>query len=159
MKAVIQRVERAEVAAGGETAGAIGRGLLVFLGVARGDGEAVADYSSGQDREPPHLRGRRREKENETLSLLDAGGELLVISQFTIACGLPEGKVGPPSSTPGEPEAGPPALRSFLRRRRGTPAGPGGRGLRVPGDDEGDPDGTTACDHYSGNAKRKGETP
>lgn len=100
MKAVIQRVERAEVAAGGETAGAIGKGLLVFLGVARGDGEAEAVALLEKI---VNLRIFEDDGGKMNLSLLDAGGDLLVISQFTLLADCRKGR-RPSFVEAGEPE-------------------------------------------------------
>jgi len=71
MKAVVQRVKSARVSVGGREVGAIGPGLLVFLGVAQGDADADADYMA-----------KKIGKMN--LSALDKGYSLLVISQFTL---------------------------------------------------------------------------
>lgn len=100
MKAVIQRVEQAEVAVGGETAGAIDRGLLVFLGVARGDGERDADYLLDKI---VNLRIFEDGDGKMNLSLLDVGGELLVISQFTLLADCRKGR-RPSFVEAGEPE-------------------------------------------------------
>ncbi len=81
MRAVIQRVARAEVRVGGEVVGAVGRGLLVLLGVARGDGpddaRAMAEKIAG-------LRIFEDPDGKMNLSTADAGGGLLVVSQFTL---------------------------------------------------------------------------
>ena len=81
MKAVVQRVSRARVAVDGETVSEIGAGLCVFLGVAEGDGEGdlirLADKVA-------HLRIFENELGKFDLSLLDTGGEALVVSQFTL---------------------------------------------------------------------------
>ena len=47
MRAVVQRVDEAEVTVGGETVGRIGRGLLVYLGAGKGDGDEIADVEFG----------------------------------------------------------------------------------------------------------------
>ncbi len=81
MKAVIQRVRRASVTVDGAVSGAIGGGLLVLLGVGRGDTEAAADYLAGK------IAGLRIFPDAEgkmNLSLLDTGGAMLVVSQFTL---------------------------------------------------------------------------
>ena len=81
MKAVIQRVRRASVTVDGTVTGAIGNGLLVLLGVAKGDTESAADYLAGK------IAGLRIFPDAEgkmNLSLLDTGGAMLVVSQFTL---------------------------------------------------------------------------
>jgi len=81
MRALIQRVERASVSAGGKTAGAIGAGLCVFLGVGEGDAEKDAEALAVK------IAGLRIFSDAEgkfDRSLLDTGGEALVISQFTL---------------------------------------------------------------------------
>jgi D-tyrosyl-tRNA(Tyr) deacylase len=81
MRAVVQRVSQAAVSVSGETAGAIGRGLLVLLAIGRGDGPDdvayVVDKIAGL-RIFPNADG------NFDLSVADVGGELLVVSQFTL---------------------------------------------------------------------------
>ncbi len=83
MRAVIQRVSRAGVRVEGRPAGAIGRGLVVLLGVERGDETGDADYLAEKIlglRIFPDAEGKMN------LSVTDIGGDLLVVSQFTI-CG------------------------------------------------------------------------
>lgn len=81
MRIVIQRVSHASVSVDGETVGKIGEGILLLLGVADGDTEDdikyLADKAAG-------LRIFRDENDKMNLSLLDIGGEMLVVSQFTL---------------------------------------------------------------------------
>jgi D-aminoacyl-tRNA deacylase len=81
VRAVVQRVGGASVRVEGETAGAIQTGLLVYLGVGRGDGERDADYLA---RKVAGLRIFPDEARSMNRSVLDAGGAALVISQFTL---------------------------------------------------------------------------
>lgn len=81
MRAVVQRVKNARVKVGHETVGEIGPGLLVFLGVGRDDTEEAADYMVGK---VAGLRIFEDEDGKFNLDLKDAGGELLVVSQFTL---------------------------------------------------------------------------
>ena len=81
MRVVVQRVSRAAVTIDGEIAGAIGRGILLLLGVAANDAEAEADYIL---QKTLHLRIFEDADDKMNLSLLDIGGELLVVSQFTL---------------------------------------------------------------------------
>ena len=81
MRAVVQRVSRAEVRVDGQVVGAVGRGFLVLLGVARGDGEAdaaaIADKVAG-------LRVFEDAAGKMNLALAEVGGGVLVVSQFTL---------------------------------------------------------------------------
>jgi D-tyrosyl-tRNA(Tyr) deacylase len=81
MRAVVQRVGRAEVRVDGEVTGAIGPGLAILLGVGRGDGEAEADRLAAR---LARLRVFPDEDGRFDLSLLETGGGALVISQFTL---------------------------------------------------------------------------
>ena len=81
MKAVIQRVKHAEVKVDGEVVGACGAGFLVLLGVAEGDGEADADLLA---RKLVGLRVFADDAGKMNRSIVDIGGELLVVSQFTL---------------------------------------------------------------------------
>ena len=81
MRAVIQRVEKSEVRVSGEVAGRIGPGLLVLLGVAREDGPEAADYLAEKI---VNLRIFEDDEGRMNRSLLDTGGEMLVVSQFTL---------------------------------------------------------------------------
>ena len=81
MRAVLQRVTRAAVRVGGETVGEVGRGLLVLLGVARDDTDADARYVAEK---VLGLRVFEDAGGRMNLSLAEAGGALLVVSQFTL---------------------------------------------------------------------------
>jgi D-tyrosyl-tRNA(Tyr) deacylase len=89
MRAVIQRVTRARVTVAGEVTGEIGPGLLVLLGVGQGDTAAAADYLAEK------ILGLRVFEDAEgkmNLSLLDTGGAVLVVSQFTLYGDVRKGK-------------------------------------------------------------------
>jgi D-tyrosyl-tRNA(Tyr) deacylase len=81
MRAVVQRVAEAAVSVGGERVAAIGPGLLVLLGVGRGDVEADADYLADK---VVHLRIFEDEAGQMNRSVLERGGAVLVVSQFTL---------------------------------------------------------------------------
>ena len=81
MRALLQRVTRAEVRVGDRVTGSIGHGLLVLLGVGHGDDVATADALAKRICE---LRIFEDEAGRTTRSLLDIGGEALVVSQFTL---------------------------------------------------------------------------
>lgn len=83
MIAVIQRVSRASVTVDGERVGEIGRGLLVLLGVKKGDAEGEADFLA---RKIGGLRIFADEAGKMNRSCAEAGGAMLVVSQFTL-CG------------------------------------------------------------------------
>ncbi|HWH54999.1 MAG TPA: D-aminoacyl-tRNA deacylase [Gaiellaceae bacterium] len=81
MRVVLQRVSRARVLSGGETVGQIGPGLVLLLGVARGDDIAAAERLA---RRIVRLRVFEGDDGRFDRSLLDTGGEALVVSQFTL---------------------------------------------------------------------------
>jgi D-tyrosyl-tRNA(Tyr) deacylase len=81
MRAVIQRVSRAEVRVGDEITGKIGPGLLLLLGVSVDDTERYAEYLLDKT---INLRIFEDAEGKMNLSLLETGGELLVVSQFTL---------------------------------------------------------------------------
>lgn len=89
MKAVVQRVRNASVSVDGNTAGAIDAGLLVYLGVGKDDTEAdaawLADKICG-------LRIFEDSDEKMNLSVLDTGGGVLCVSQFTLLADTRKGK-------------------------------------------------------------------
>ena len=81
MRAVIQRVSRASVEVEGQTVGRIGLGMLVLLGVAKGDGLPEADYLVEK---LSTLRIFSDQNGKMNRSVTEAGGALLVVSQFTL---------------------------------------------------------------------------
>jgi D-tyrosyl-tRNA(Tyr) deacylase len=81
MRAVVQRVSRARVTAGGEITGEIGLGLLVLLGVGAGDARADADYLAEKT---IGLRIFEDADGKMNLPVAEVGGALLVVSQFTV---------------------------------------------------------------------------
>jgi D-tyrosyl-tRNA(Tyr) deacylase len=81
MRSVVQRVDRVRVHIGGRQMSEIEKGLLVFLGIEHGDLENDAEYLSDKIM---NLRIFEDEKGKMNLSLLDIGGEMLVVSQFTL---------------------------------------------------------------------------
>jgi len=99
MRAVVQRVSRASVSVGGEIVGSIGPGLLALVGIRRGDGDPAARWLCDK-----LLRLRVFEdgegKMNRTVA--EAGGGILVVSQFTLYGDVRKG------NRPGFDEAAPP---------------------------------------------------
>jgi D-tyrosyl-tRNA(Tyr) deacylase len=81
LRAVVQRVSAASVRVDGRQVGAIGRGLVVLLGVGRGDGEQDADYLAEKTL---NLRVFPDPEGQMNLSALDVQAELLAVSQFTL---------------------------------------------------------------------------
>jgi D-tyrosyl-tRNA(Tyr) deacylase len=88
MRAVVQRVSEASVSVGGERVGGCGRGLLVLLGVAEGDDESDAQRLAGK---VARLRVFENEEGRFDRSVVDVGGEALVVSQFTLIADTTKG--------------------------------------------------------------------
>ncbi len=120
MRLILQRVSSAEVRVGGETVGAIGRGVVVLAGVESGDGPEEAARAADKLaalRIFPDERGRMN------LDAAAAGGEFLVVSQFTLVASLDRGR------RPSFDRAAPPAAAEPLVEA--LAAGLEGRGFRV----------------------------
>ncbi len=81
MRALVQRVKTAQVSIKGETIAAIGSGLLILLGVAKGDTTAESTWLAGKC---ARLRVFADDEGKMNCSLLDCGGAALVVSQFTL---------------------------------------------------------------------------
>jgi D-tyrosyl-tRNA(Tyr) deacylase len=108
MRAVCQRVSRAEVRVGTAAVGRIDAGLVVLLGVARGDGPAEADRLAGK---VARLRIFPDEAGKFDRSLLDTGGGALVVSQFTLIAATHKG------NRPSFADAAPPDMAEPLYDR------------------------------------------
>ena len=89
MRAVVQRVKQSTVKAGNEIVGEIGRGLLVLLGVARDDTANDADYLVNKI---INLRIFEDQDGKMNRSLIETGGELLAVSQFTLLADCRKGR-------------------------------------------------------------------
>jgi D-tyrosyl-tRNA(Tyr) deacylase len=89
MRAVIQRVGRGRVTVEGRAVGEIGPGLVILLGAGHGDGQAEADRLAGKI---ANLRIFADSEGKTNLSILDVGGEALVISQFTLYADCRKGR-------------------------------------------------------------------
>ncbi len=105
MKFVIQRVNEASVKVDGKVVGKIGRGLLVFIGVGQKDTTEIADKYL---KKLLGLRIFEDENGKTNLSLSDVGGELLLVSQFTLYANCKKG------NRPSFTEAGAPDLAENL---------------------------------------------
>ena len=88
MKVVIQRVASATVSVAGKNINSIGMGLLILLGVDQGDLEKDIDYLAGKT---VGLRIFKDNKNNMNLSVKDIGGEVMVVSQFTLCANTKRG--------------------------------------------------------------------
>lgn len=120
MRAVIQRVERASVSVEGEIRGQIGAGFLVLIGVEEGDGDADFRYIAEK---APNLRVFEDEQGKMNRSLLDVGGEVLAVSQFTLL-GDARGGRRPSFITAARPETADPMYERLVADWRA-------RGIRV----------------------------
>jgi len=89
MKIVLQRVKEARVDVDGRTAGRIGRGLCLLVGVEKGDGEADAEFLA---RKAVEMRIFPDAEGKMNLALGDIGGEVLAVSQFTLAGSVHKGR-------------------------------------------------------------------
>ena len=98
MRAVIQRVSRAKVRVAGEVTGEIGLGLLVLLGVGQQDAESGADYLADK---VIGLRIFEDDAGKMTRSVVDVGGAVLVVSQFTLYGDVRKGKRPSLTTPPG----------------------------------------------------------
>jgi D-tyrosyl-tRNA(Tyr) deacylase len=120
MRAVVQRVSSASVTVGERTVGRIGHGLLVLLGVHHGDGQADVEYIAGKISD---LRIFEDAAHHMNRSIQDAGGAVLVVSQFTLAGDCRKGR-RPSFDAAAPPEVAQPLYETVVEDLRG-------RGLRV----------------------------
>ena len=117
MRAVVQRVSSASVRVGDETVGQIARGLLVFLGVERGDGPQDVHYMAGKIRDLRVFEDPAGTSRHLNLSVGDVGGSVLVVSQFTLAADCRNGRR--PSFDGAEaPEIAQPLYEDVIRELR-----------------------------------------
>src|SRR5436305_2184515 len=89
MRALLQRVSRASVTVDGKVVGQIDQGLLVFLGVGQDDSEVQVKFLANKI---VHLRIFGDDEGKMNRSLLDIGGEVLVVSQFTLYANMRRGR-------------------------------------------------------------------
>jgi D-tyrosyl-tRNA(Tyr) deacylase len=116
MRAVVQRVSSASVTVGDRIAGRIARGLLVLLGVERGDGPADVQYIAAKIGD---LRVFEDDQHHMNRSIRDAGGSLLVVSQFTLAGDCRKGR-RPSFDAAAAPDVARPLFDNVVRELRAT---------------------------------------
>ncbi|MDH4009977.1 MAG: D-aminoacyl-tRNA deacylase [Desulfobacterales bacterium] len=116
MRAVVQRVKQSSVKTNGEMVGRIGQGLLVLLGVAKGDRAEDADYLANKIL---NLRIFEDEDGKMNRSLLEIGGELLAVSQFTLLADCRKGR-RPSFIAAAEPGKATELYEKFVERVRQT---------------------------------------
>lgn len=116
MRALLQRVSSAKVDIAGETVGQIGKGLLILLGVCSGDGEAEISYLADKI---AHLRIFEDRESRMNRSLLDIGGEALVVSQFTLYADTRKGR-RPSFTAAASPALAEPLYARFCDKLRGA---------------------------------------
>jgi len=116
MRAVVQRVSRAQVTVDKAMVGAIDRGLLILLGVSRSDTQADADYLADK------IAGLRIFEDRDgkmNLSVAETGGGVLVVSQFTLYGDVRRGK-RPSFDAAAPPEQARQLYEYFVERIRAT---------------------------------------
>ena len=116
MRAVIQRVSRAEVKVAGEPVGKIGPGLCVFLGIGKTDGQANVDQLADKIK---NLRIFEDENGKMNLSVEEVREEVLVVSQFTLYGDCRKGN-RPSFSNAAPPDQAEQLYEYFVRRLRGA---------------------------------------
>jgi len=116
MKALLQRVTSASVSVDGEVVGEIGRGLVVLLGVAVADTEKDAQLLA---QKTVNLRVFADDEDRFNLSALDAQGELLVVSQFTLLADTRKGR-RPSFAGAAPPKEAEQLVECFVREARAT---------------------------------------
>ena len=100
MRAVLQRVDRASVSVDGVTVGEIGQGLMILVCAMQGDSEAHAEKLAAKIAK---LRIFKDDQGKMNLSVKDAGGAALIVSQFTLAADLRGNRPGfSPAASPDE---------------------------------------------------------
>ena len=111
MRALSQRVSQASVSIEGQVIAAIKQGFVVFVGVGRGDSDIDARYLA---KKIANLRVFADESGKFNLSILDIGGELLVVSQFTLFASTRKGR-RPSFTDAAPPEEAEPLVDTFVQ--------------------------------------------
>ena len=119
MRALLQRVRKASVTVAGETVGEIEHGILLFVGVTHGDTRADADWLA---KKAAGLRIFEDEAGKMNKSLLDIGGDALVVSQFTLYADCRKGR-RPGFDLAGDPAAANELYEDFAERLKAEGVG------------------------------------
>jgi D-tyrosyl-tRNA(Tyr) deacylase len=112
MRIILQRVTKASVTINGEVIAAIGRGLLILLGIGHSDGQAGADFLAEKC---ANLRIFEDDGGKTNLSIKDIQGEALVVSQFTLYADARKGR-RPSFTDAADPAIAEPLVRYFAER-------------------------------------------
>ncbi len=126
MRALLQRVSQASVTVEGQVLSRIGTGLLILLGVAPQDGEPQIQFLTEKI---AHLRIFEDAAGKMNLSILEVGGQALVVSQFTLYADARKGR-RPSFTEAAPPESAEPLVGRFVEalRRQGVPTQTGSFG-------------------------------
>lgn len=129
MRALLQRVSHASVFVDEQAISRIGKGLLILLGVGHGDGEGQVQFLTEK---VANLRIFEDEQGRTNLSVLDVGGEALIVSQFTLYADTHKGR-RPSFIDAAPPEAAAPLVERFaeLLRAHGVPTQTGQFGAHM----------------------------
>ena len=129
MRIVAQRVSRASVGVDGAVVGEIGKGLLLLVGVGEGDGPADVDAAAAKVSE---LRIFPDDEDRMNRSVIDVGGEILVVSQFTLLGQVRKGR-RPSFTAAAGPEHAMKLVEDLVARLRGAgiPTAEGRFGARM----------------------------
>jgi D-tyrosyl-tRNA(Tyr) deacylase len=129
MRALVQRVRRGRVSVDGQALGEIGLGLVILLGVGQADGEAQAAWLAAKCAQ---LRIFPDDQGKMNRSVLEAGGEALVVSQFTLYGEVEKGR-RPSFIRAAAPELAEPLVERFaeLLRQEGVPTRTGSFGAHM----------------------------
>ncbi len=115
MRALLQRVSAGKVTVNDQTIAQIGRGLVILLGIGQEDGEEQAVYLTEKI---ANLRIFEDEQGKSNLSILDVGGEAIVVSQFTLYADTRKGR-RPSFINAGAPDMAAPLVERFAELLRG----------------------------------------
>ncbi len=129
MRALLQRVSKGSVSVDGRTIAQIDRGLVILLGIGHNDGEAQAQYLVEKI---SNLRIFEDQHGKTNLSVLDVGGEAIVVSQFTLYADTHKGR-RPSFIDAALPEHAAPLVERFadLLREQGVPTQSGEFGAHM----------------------------
>lgn len=129
MRALLQRVSRASVTVDGQIISAIGKGLLILLGVGHGDGDQQTNFLAEKT---ANLRIFEDEQGKTNLSILDVKGEAIVVSQFTLYADTRKGR-RPSFIDAALPEVAAPLVNRFaaVLRAHGVPTQTGKFGAHM----------------------------